>query len=80
MITAEVIFWTTDIKRFHVELPCAPRIGDLISFPVGTVKWNDGTDDKETSFKISEIEWKFDDKSMKLYCRFDKLLIQVERY
>jgi len=80
MIKAEVIFWTNDIAHLHIKLPCAPRIGELISFPFGVVKLYDGTDYEESSFKISEIKWQLDDKSMKLYCRFDKLLIQVERY
>jgi len=80
MITAEVIFWTTDIKSLHTVLPCVPRIGDLISFPVGLVKWNDSEDDMETDFKIWEIEWKFTKTAIRYHCRLDKLLIKVERY
>ena len=78
MITAEVIFWTNDIKDFQVVLPFPPRIGEHISFPFGVVKCYDGTDYcEENYFKIVNVDWLYAEKLEIEELTFDKLLIHV---
>jgi hypothetical protein len=79
MIYAKVIFWSNDIKDLDIVLPYPPRIGENLEFPVGIVKYNNGVELDNRSFKISHIDWEFTEISMKPKYKFNKLSIFVER-
>lgn len=79
MIYVEVIFWSNDIKNIDIVLPYPPRIGENIEFPCGIVKYNNGVELKDMTFRIKDIYWVFGENSMIPKCKFKKLSVYVER-
>jgi hypothetical protein len=78
MIYAQVIFWSNGIKYIDLVLPYPPRVGETIQLPLGTVKYNNGLELDESFFKISNIDWVFEENSMIPKYKFKKLSIYVE--
>ena len=70
--------WSNDIKDLDIVLPYPPRIGENLEFPIGTIKYNNGVELEDRSFKISHIDWEFTEILMKPKYKFDKLSIYVE--
>ena len=79
MIYVEVIFWSNDIKDIDVVLPYPPRIGENIEFPCGVVKYNNGAELEDRTFRIKDIDWVFEENSMIPKYKFKKLSVYVER-
>lgn len=79
MIHCEIIFWTEDIKDLDVVLPFPPREGEVIHFPMGTVKYSNGNKYEENRFKIRLIEWVFSNISLVPGFKFDKVRVYVEQ-
>ena len=77
MIYVEIIFGSNDIKDIQTVMPQAPSVNDNIEMPYGVVKFNNGVELGETTFKVKSVDWIFKEQSMMPKYKFNKVQVWV---